>query len=240
MKTLSIALTVSFAVAAGAFPPSVAFAGHHPHHRTAVVVGPALPRPFFARPLVGPLFVQRFVPFGVVVSPVVVYTPPSVVYAAPPVVYAPPPVASYGPPAVAPAPPSLSRVIQYPHGRYELLGDGTTTPYQWVWIPNPPPPPPPPAAPSPEPAAQQMPPASKSEIYCWIDERGVTTWTDQWDKIPVQYRARARPLGAPPWAQAPEDDLILGSPALVAGPTHEAGGGGGGGGSGRALGIQTH
>jgi len=38
-------------------------------------------------------------------------------------------------------------VINYPHGRYELRGDGIQTPFQWVWIPNPPPPPPPPAAP---------------------------------------------------------------------------------------------
>ena len=39
-------------------------------------------------------------------------------------------------------------VINYPHGRYELRGDGVSTAYQWVWIPNPPPPP---AAPPPPP-----------------------------------------------------------------------------------------
>jgi len=39
-------------------------------------------------------------------------------------------------------PPSVPTVVQYPHGRYELRGDGVTTQYQWVWIPNPPPPPP--------------------------------------------------------------------------------------------------
>jgi hypothetical protein len=44
-------------------------------------------------------------------------------------------------------PPTHPTVINYPHGRYELRGDGIQTPYQWVWIPNPPPPPPPPAAP---------------------------------------------------------------------------------------------
>jgi hypothetical protein len=44
----------------------------------------------------------------------------------------------------APAPPT---VVQYPHGRYELRGDGVQTAYQWVWIPNPPPPPPAPSAP---------------------------------------------------------------------------------------------
>jgi hypothetical protein len=29
-----------------------------------------------------------------------------------------------------------SRVVQYPHGRYELRGDGVSVPYAWVWIPN--------------------------------------------------------------------------------------------------------
>jgi len=58
-------------------------------------------------------------------------------------VYVPPPA----------APPTYQTVVQYPHGRYELRGDGIQTPYQWVWIPNPPPPPPatapaPPSAPS--------------------------------------------------------------------------------------------
>jgi len=46
-------------------------------------------------------------------------------------------------PAPAPAPAQqYANVVQYPHGRYELRGDGIRTPYQWVWIPNPPPPPP--------------------------------------------------------------------------------------------------
>jgi len=47
-----------------------------------------------------------------------------------------------------PAPvPRYSNVVRYPHGRYELRGDGVTTAYQWVWIPNPPPPPAAPPAP---------------------------------------------------------------------------------------------
>jgi outer membrane protein OmpA-like peptidoglycan-associated protein len=46
-------------------------------------------------------------------------------YRAPTVVVAPAPVYS--------APP----VYQYPHGRYELQGDGVADAYQWVWIPNP-------------------------------------------------------------------------------------------------------
>src|SRR5712691_5540091 len=62
----------------------------------------------------------------------------------------PRPVYAY--PAYYPYPyssPAYSRVVQYPHGRYQLYGDGIQTPYQWVWIPNPPPPP---AAPPPPPS----------------------------------------------------------------------------------------
>ena len=55
-------------------------------------------------------------------------------------------------PAPPPPPPSHPTVVQYPHGRYELRGDGIHTAYQWVWIPNAPPPPP--AAPPPPPASQ--------------------------------------------------------------------------------------
>lgn len=58
------------------------------------------------------------------------------------------PVPVYREVVVQPAlPPAYATVVQYPHGRYELRGDGVYTAYQWVWIPNvpvaPPPPPPP-------------------------------------------------------------------------------------------------
>lgn len=79
------------------------------------------------RPLLHPR-PARAVP--VVETRSVVYTTPAV-YAAPTAVV-----------TVAPPPPPMPTVIQYPHGRYELRGDGTTTLYHWVWIPNPPPPPP--------------------------------------------------------------------------------------------------
>ena len=39
------------------------------------------------------------------------------------------------------------QTVNYPEGRYELYGDGRTTPYYWVWVPagaTPPTPPPPP------------------------------------------------------------------------------------------------
>ena len=54
----------------------------------------------------------------------------------------------------APAP-AQPRVFQYPHGRYELRGDGIATAYQWVWIPNPTNPPPPLGALADPPAASQ-------------------------------------------------------------------------------------
>jgi len=66
----------------------------------------------------------------------VVYTTPTTVYTVPAQVV-----------VVKPAPPPVPTVVQYPHGRYELRGDGVTIQYHWVWIPNPPPPPP--AAPPP-------------------------------------------------------------------------------------------
>jgi hypothetical protein len=132
MRKLSLAVTVSLVLAAGlAFAPRLAVAGNHFHRGfhggSAFVSRPFFPQRFF----VSPVFVRPFVPFAVVAAPLVVR--------APAVVYAPPSVAYF-------TPPPTSTVIQYPHGRYELRGDGVTTPYMWVWIPNPPPPPPAPPA----------------------------------------------------------------------------------------------
>jgi hypothetical protein len=150
------------------------FFGHH--SRSFIFVAPS---PFFAYDYTPP----------VVYAPPVVYTPP--------VVYPPP--AYVSPPAYAP--PATPTVVQYPTGRYELRGDGMTTPYVWVWVPNPPPgpPPAPPAPPAAEPApapapTRATPPAAPSPVYRWTDERGVTTWTDNPEKIPVRYRPQARAL----------------------------------------------
>ncbi len=88
--------------------------------------------------LVGGLFHPR--PVYAYPAPVYYSAPPY--YVERPVYYA---ASAYTAPAV-PAP-TYSRVVQYPHGRYELRGDGVYTAYQWVWMPNPPPPPPPPPAP---------------------------------------------------------------------------------------------
>jgi hypothetical protein len=215
MKKLPLVLPLTPALAAGlAFAPRLAVAGGHHHrgpHGGAVFVGPVFVSPFvarpffphpffFPRPFFGPVFVRPFVPFGVVATaPVVVYSSPAVVYAPPPIVYAPPPVAYSSPPSAL-APPPMPTVIQYAHGRYELRGDGVTTPYTWVWIPNPPPPPLPPSAPPEQP--QGTPPATpqsapgapggRGQIYSWVDEQGVTRWTNAQDSVPEPYRAQAK------------------------------------------------
>jgi hypothetical protein len=74
-------------------------------------------------------------------------------YAAPAPTYSAPPAPvqqTYAAPA-----PAQPTVFQYPHGRYELRGDGITTAYQWVWISNPTIAPPPIGAPPAPPAASQ-------------------------------------------------------------------------------------
>jgi hypothetical protein len=162
---------------------------HHPPGRAAVphrlLHSPFVPHRHFARPFVRPFFLS---------GPVVVYTAPPVVsyppaYDAAPTVYAP---AVYN----APSPPPTPSVVEYPTGRYELRGDGISTPYTWVWIPNPPPPPaePPPAAPAPAapptgPGASDEPsPPRHSQLYRWIDPEGVVHLTDRLDAVPRQYR----------------------------------------------------
>jgi len=74
-------------------------------------------------------------------------------YSAPAPTYSAPPAQvqqTYAAPA-----PAQPTVFQYPHGRYELRGDGITTAYQWVWISNPTIAPPPLGAPPVPPAASQ-------------------------------------------------------------------------------------
>lgn len=92
-------------------------------------------------------------PAVVVAPPPHAYAPTPTYYAAPPAYGAPPPYGAapaYANQAyIAPAP-VQPRVVQYPHGRYVLQGDGIRSAYQWVWIPNPPSAPPAaPPAPSP-------------------------------------------------------------------------------------------
>jgi hypothetical protein len=143
-KTLvSLAIFLALAVASALGPTSVCaqhggFQGRSVH-MGGIIVGGSL-RPL---PLVPPLpqtpFLHRrtFRPFihpgtGL---PVVGYAPPVYSGDAPPAYYDVPP--DYDPSAGG-----TSGVIEYPSGRYELRGDGITTPFVWVWIPNPPPAPP--------------------------------------------------------------------------------------------------
>jgi hypothetical protein len=127
-------------------------------------------------------------------APSVAYAPPPV-YIAPQFVYQSPPPAAYYPPA--PSAPPGPRIVEFPTGHYELRGDGMSMPYTWVWIPNPPSappgPPPPPAAPPAlpgGPTSRPAPPAPEptKAIYRWTDENGVTTLTDDVNKVPERYR----------------------------------------------------
>jgi len=127
-------------------------------------------------------------------SPPVVYSPPPV-YVAPQYVYQAPPSAGYYP--AAPTAPPGPRVVEFSSGRYELRGDGMTTPYTWVWIPNPPSAPPgPPPAPTDPPSGSDAPAsrpaptraAPSGPIYRWTDDNGVTTITDDVNKVPERYR----------------------------------------------------
>src|SRR3989442_10077770 len=159
------------------------------------------PRPFVAGPFVRGTVIYSAPPVYYVPSyaPPAYYDPPPTYYVppayVPPATYYPP--TAYAPPsggtvAVAPTP----NVINYPNGRYELRGDGATTPYTWVWIPNPPPPPPaaePPAVtPGSPPAPDNPSPARQRQLYRWTDEQGVVYWTDNPDSIPEPHRAQAK------------------------------------------------
>jgi len=106
-----------------------------------------LPRPAYAYPPAypygyAPPYASSYVDQGPVVERQVYMSAPPAAsapygygYGSPPVVSAPP------------APASQPTVVEYPHGRYELRGDGMRTAYVWVWVPAVPPPPPPPPAP---------------------------------------------------------------------------------------------
>ncbi len=80
--------------------------------------------------LFGAAIAASYPPYG--------YAEPTVIYAPPEMVSPPAPV--YAAPAVSPP---VQREVVYPHGRYVLLGDGVTRPWEWIWVPAPPPGPPP-------------------------------------------------------------------------------------------------
>jgi hypothetical protein len=109
------------------------------------------------------------------------YGPPPVYY---PPAYAAPQV--YSAATFAPAPPPMPNVIEYPNGRFELHGDGTTVGHTWVWIPNPPTAPPIPGPPAPpsetsrvQPTSADGPAAPRSPLYRWTDEQGVIHLTNR-------------------------------------------------------------
>jgi hypothetical protein len=171
MRRILVVLLVVTCVVALASP--AAHAGGHGAARVAIGLATfAIFAPFIIVGEALALIVPYRAPAVVVAPPPVYSAPPAAYYAPPPVYYAPPAAYSAPPPAYSAPPPAYSAppvygrqayaapapaqptVIQYPHGRYELRGDGIATAYQWVWIPNPPIAPPPPGAPAP-PAASQ-------------------------------------------------------------------------------------
>ena len=109
----------------------------------ALMVGVAVPAAHAGAATNVALGLASFAVFNQVVGglfhPRVAYARPVVVVERP-VVYTQPVVYTRHPAA-------YQTVIQYPHGRYELHGDGVYIAYRWVWIPGALPPPPPPPAP---------------------------------------------------------------------------------------------
>jgi hypothetical protein len=183
-----------------------------------VVIGggrPIVTPPIVVPPRFGhhPFFPRPFFPFAVVAAAPIYYPPP--VYYPPPAYYAQPyydPASYAAPVSYAPAPSSTVSVapqrpapdvVQFATGRYELRGDGVSTPYTWVWIPNPPTAPPP-AAPTAPPS--EAPPATgpssnkpqaatrAGQLYRWVDPQGVVYWTDRLDAVPEQYRSRVKQI----------------------------------------------
>ena len=99
----------------------------------------ALAAPFI---IAGQVIAATTVPYrapAVAVAPPPAYSAPAHVESA--AAYPAPTYTTYARPAPARGP-AVSRVVEHPHGRYLLRGDGVNTAYQWVWLPNPPPPPP--------------------------------------------------------------------------------------------------
>jgi hypothetical protein len=121
-------------------------------------------------------------------APPIVHVAP-VIYAAP-TIYVSPPAITPPDPVTAAAPPELTRVVEHATGRYELRGDGTSTPYVWVWVPHPPPAPPE-SAPSTEPGEAPIRSTGRTPAYRWTDENGTIFVTNRFDQVPEPYRSRA-------------------------------------------------
>lgn len=119
-------------------------------------------------------------------------------YSQPPVYYQPPTyVMAYTPPvnntlSLSPPPPPTPSVVEFPTGRYELRGDGTTESYRWVWIPKPPTAPPVEPRSSVPPTPADPEPTRRAPLYRWTDEQGTVHFTDRLTAVPERYRAKAR------------------------------------------------
>jgi hypothetical protein len=157
MRRTTLALVVVLLLAC-----TVAAEAHGPGVRSGVVVGgPRLGarvvpgHPQFHGHFHGHGFVRAFPRPFVFVNPYPYFVAPSTAYVSPPSVYvvqsqsqtysAPQTMiggstyidmSSGGSGAAGTA--TMPNVVFFPHGRYELRGDGITMPYVWVWIPNPP------------------------------------------------------------------------------------------------------
>jgi hypothetical protein len=149
MRRIVTVLVIAVFLVAGTAP--MAHAGGHGPGRGAIGLAAFV---LFAPFIIAGEVIAHTVS-AVAVASVPVYAP-APVYQAPPVYYSAPPVSSapsaYTYQAYAAPASAQPRVVQYPHGRYVLQGDGVVTAYRWVWIPNPPIPPPP-AGPPPAPPA---------------------------------------------------------------------------------------
>ena len=173
-------------------------AGPHRAFGSSQAFGPhqAFGHGFVTRPVFRPI-----APFAVFASPVVVYAPPAVYdaptayddpsasYAPASAVYIPPPGSTV---SVASAPPPTPTVVVFPTGRYELRGDGMTTPYTWVWIPNPPTGPPV-TSPMNDSVSEKPAPTRSSRLYRWTDDQGVVHVTDNREAVPQSLRATQTP-----------------------------------------------
>jgi len=114
---------------------------------------------------------------------------PAPPYAAPPV-YVPVMVPVVN--SAVPAMPARPSMIEFPEGRYELRGDGLSSPYTWVWIPNAPTTPPAYSSSPTPPNADDRSTVRRSQLYRWVDEQGVTHMTDNADSVPEQFRKQAK------------------------------------------------
>jgi hypothetical protein len=210
-------LAVFLAVVTGTLAPAAALAepgrhlGQRPHGGRHVVTGSrpghVHPHRHTHRPFASRGYSRS--PYSPYVYGAGYYAPPLVYGASlghdfgssssydPPLVYTLPPAAASITTFMA-APPQPS-VVEYSTGRYELRGDGISTPPAWVWIPNPPPPPEPPAEsrtaikaelPSPPATSAGASPRPRP-VYRWVDERGVVHLTDNPESVPRPYRTPA-------------------------------------------------